>query len=64
MKTPILLILVSLAVFSTSDSEGASVYSFEGVVSSLYFDGAGIIADEAFHVGDPVNKNMGSCLEL
>ena len=58
MKIPIIIILVFLAVFSTSDCQSASVYSFEGVVSSLYFDGAGIIADEEFQVGDTVNARF------
>jgi hypothetical protein len=30
------------------------IYSFEGVISNLYYDGAGIIANEGYKIGDSV----------
>lgn len=58
MKTLIMFFLILLAIFSPCECKGAAVYSFEGVVSSLYDDGAGIIADEGFRVGDPVSARF------
>lgn len=58
MKSAANLLLILLVVFTASYSEGASIYSFEGTISSLYYDGAGIIADTAFKVGDPVNAKF------
>jgi len=58
MKGTVLIILLFFAIFSTNDCKGASFYSFEGVVSSLFFDGAGIIADNGFQVGDSVSARF------
>ena len=58
MKKHILFILILFSFSCISECNGAAVYSFEGVISSLHYDGAGIIADAGFQVGDPVSARF------
>lgn len=58
MKNFIMTIVFLLAVITTNDSNAAFVYTFEGNISSLVFDGAGIIADQGFQIGDPVTAQF------
>jgi len=52
-KTIEILILSGLLSFS-SYCNASLVYSFQGVISDLFHDGAGIIASEGYEIGDQV----------
>lgn len=54
MKISIVLSLVFSVIFGSSYCDAAWIYTFEGKVSNLFKDTAGIIANEGYEIGDQV----------
>ncbi|WP_300459519.1 hypothetical protein [Desulfobacula sp.] len=58
MNKTIPLFFVFLIIGYTTESLGASIYFFEGKVEKISYDGAGIIANAGWQIGDPVKASF------
>ena len=58
MKQTFEIFIFSVLLILTEYCNASLIYSFQGVVSNLFYDGAGIISDQGYEVGDQVFANF------